>query len=266
MTQLKKPNAKKVNKKSTKSRANKNETLNKVDLSTWQTTDEDEIVRRQIRAKQEHFVIENLEPEYHHFSTFKISSVKDASYTVEIRSLDSRINSCNCIDFRSNGLATCKHIEFTLNYLQARGIRKFKTAAKAGSSRVEIFLDNCYDINSSVAIKIQYPTTSDTKQLEQLDQFFSTNGQLLGAPEKSYAVLKSVLEQLEEKFRCEVRVSQHIDYYIEYQQQQGLKAERYNTFMRDVACGKINLNLVKAELYPYQRDGMLHLAFNEHSR
>ena len=53
--------------------------------------------------------IEILEPSEPVFSTFAVRPPSGACYEVEVRSLSERENSCSCPDFRTNGLATCKH-------------------------------------------------------------------------------------------------------------------------------------------------------------
>ena len=90
----------------------------------WNTTDEDEITRRKIRAESEKFRIVNNEESRPYYSSFSIASVNSQkSYFVEIRSLDKPLNSCNCPDFQTNGLGTCKHIEAVLLFLRKKGIR-----------------------------------------------------------------------------------------------------------------------------------------------
>ena len=53
----------------------------------WRTTDEDEIERRRQRAAGEPLTVEALEPGHPVFGTFRVSSEAGSSYEVEIRSL-----------------------------------------------------------------------------------------------------------------------------------------------------------------------------------
>jgi hypothetical protein len=55
--------------------------------------------------------------------------------------LQQLINSCNCLDYRTNQLGTCKHIEAVLQSLKKKGVKKFKLAASEKSDLVEIFLE-----------------------------------------------------------------------------------------------------------------------------
>ena len=126
--------------KSNKSKKAKKPTL-KIDMHTWNTSDADEIARRKVRAELETFQVDNLNPNERYFSTYHVSNTKDKQYCVEIRSLTSIENSCDCPDYRSNRLGTCKHIEHVLFRLRKKGVRAFKQAAREGSPYVEIFLN-----------------------------------------------------------------------------------------------------------------------------
>ena len=78
----------------------------------WKTTDEEEIERRRLRASQEPFLIRPAEPGHPFYGRFACHSEGSGrTYLVEIRSLTQPENACQCPDFLSNGLGTCKHIE-----------------------------------------------------------------------------------------------------------------------------------------------------------
>src|SRR6266853_1528539 len=104
----------------------------------WRTTDQDEINRRRARAQTEEFRISNSDPRHPIFSNFKIGSASGLNYSVEIRDIRSRHFACECVDFRINGLGTCKHIEAVLMHLQARFKRLFQAAARNGSGRLDV--------------------------------------------------------------------------------------------------------------------------------
>ena len=114
----------------------------KFDMAGWNTTDENEIERRRYRGQVEKFRISKLEPAFLYYGTFEVESRQDKKYCVEIRSLSENINSCNCPDYSSNKLGTCKHVEHILYRLKKSGVKLFKEAAAQGSTRVEIFLDH----------------------------------------------------------------------------------------------------------------------------
>lgn len=79
-------------------------------LHNWRTTDADEVNRRRLRAQEESFVIRNLEPRHPIFSNFEVKSGSGLTYQVELRDIQTKQVACDCVDFRINGLGTCKHV------------------------------------------------------------------------------------------------------------------------------------------------------------
>src|SRR4051812_41987806 len=86
----------------------------------WRTSDEDEINRRRERAREEQFKILNPTPQQPVFASFQVRSPSGMNYTVEIRDVKGRRFACSCVDFLSNRLGTCKHVESVLLHLEAR--------------------------------------------------------------------------------------------------------------------------------------------------
>src|SRR5438552_2923882 len=83
----------------------------------WKTSDEDEINRRRHRAETEGFTVANLDTRFPVFSNFRVKSDRGLSYSVEIRDVRARQFARQCVDFRINGLGTCKHVEAVLMQL-----------------------------------------------------------------------------------------------------------------------------------------------------
>src|SRR5450759_2795881 len=96
----------------------------------WRTTDEDDINRRRLRAREGSFVIRNSDARFPVFSSFSVGSGSGLTYAVEIRDMAGRQFACTCQDFRKNGLGTCKHVEAVLLHLEARFKRLFARAAQ----------------------------------------------------------------------------------------------------------------------------------------
>lgn len=109
--------------------------------SGWNTTDEEEIKRRILRAETEPMKVRNLEPKIPYFSNYTVQSKTAQSYFVEILSLSKYINSCSCTDYDISGLGTCKHIEKVFLTLQKKGKSSFKVADRTGSPKAEIYMD-----------------------------------------------------------------------------------------------------------------------------
>ncbi|MBI5619193.1 MAG: DEAD/DEAH box helicase [Gammaproteobacteria bacterium] len=98
-------------------------------------------LRRQF-GRDQAFVLENR-GDHPFFSEFRVGNPQSkASYRVAIRGLDAGDNYCSCLDYATNELGTCKHIEFVLARLEK------KRGAKAAFARgwhppfSEIYLRN----------------------------------------------------------------------------------------------------------------------------
>src|SRR5882672_5013538 len=111
----------------------------------WRTTDQDEINRRRLRAQTEEFRISNLDPRHPIFSNFRVQSGSGLTYSAEIRDVQQRQFACDCVDFRINGLGTCKHVEAVLLHLQGRFKRLFQAAVRHGTTRLDVVRDNASD-------------------------------------------------------------------------------------------------------------------------
>src|SRR6266851_5301266 len=107
----------------------------------WRTTDADEINRRRLRAREESFRITNADPAHPIFSNFRVQSASGMTYSVEVRDLRLRLFACDCVDFRINGLGTCKHVEAVLLHLEARFRRLFTSATRNSTTRLDIVPD-----------------------------------------------------------------------------------------------------------------------------
>ena len=60
-----------------------------------------------------------------------------------------------------------------------------------------------------------------------------------------------------------LRVSGHFGPWLERQQRQRSRDKSRAAFLRDVERGRASFELTQLPLLPYQREGMLHLAFGE---
>src|SRR3954464_3034394 len=75
---------------------------------------EEQIDIRRQRAAQEQFKIQNL-GRNRVFSDYQVTNpATGGQYRVSIRGFDVGDNSCECPDFKTNTLGTCKHIEAVL--------------------------------------------------------------------------------------------------------------------------------------------------------
>ena len=228
----------------------------------WETTDEGEIERRRLRASTEPISIEPLEPGRSFYGTFAARSEEGGkTYLVEIRSLTDLENSCQCIDYQTNGLGTCKHIEAVLLHLRKGKSRLFKKAAQGGSPYVEVFLSRA----GTPEIKVAWPAKTTKRTRDILAPFFSSSNTLLADPKKALPALKRALAGESKKIKREIRIARDVDEWVADLRRREESIRAKEAFLKDVKDGKRTMNFLRHRLYPYQQDGMLHLAFGERS-
>ncbi len=227
----------------------------------WNTTDLDEIARRKLRGQTEALLMQSLDSEFSYFGDFLVhSKQRGTKYLVEIRSLTSHINSCECLDYRANSLGTCKHIEHVLFKLATKkgGKRKFKQAALVGSPKIEIYIDRC----ANNVMQILWPKKLDQQVTiyQKLAEFFDVNGNLTIDLLTAYEQIPLIVSN---DITSQVRISKHMDDVVARQRTILEKQTWKQQVLTKLDHGTLDLKILKVPLYPYQEQGMLHLALNE---
>ena len=218
----------------------------------WRTTDSDEIAKRRERASQESFAITNATPAHPIFSNFRVKSGSGLTYSVEIRDLRARYFACDCVDFRINGLGTCKHVEAVLLQLQARHKRFYRAAMQANSDRIEITLDHAVDTLRVLHNRRTLPRA--------VARWFGVDGRLAGSsPEAALEALR----QLSGNSLPQIRISQELGPWLENRRRAAESKELRRHYELKVQSGEWPAHETTVPLFPYQREGMLHLAFTE---
>jgi SNF2-related domain/Helicase conserved C-terminal domain len=216
----------------------------------WRTTDQDEIRLRQQRAREEQPQIRNLEPTHRIFSQFEVRSPSGMTYLVELRSLAGRMFSCTCTDFRINGLGTCKHVEAVLLNLEARFSKIFADSMENGSDRIDVVWDETLN-----TLRVENPTQ---KTPQVLTEYFEADGLL-----RSGCDVEEVLTNLRQLRIFELRISQEVPRWIEQKRRRAERIVLRREYEEKVQSGIYPQHETRVPLFPYQREGMLHLAFNE---
>ncbi len=210
----------------------------------WRTTDQDEILRRVQRARAEKHSITNLHPESLVFSRFAVKSPSGMVYQVEVRDIKDRSFSCNCPDFRINGLGTCKHIEAALIWLKRRFKGDFRSAEKIGSAHIDI-------VSSGDTLQIERNLDKLPSALKPL---FDKDGRLLVPPDEALPKLSR---------STKIRISQDIEPFLETRRRVTERRAMRRDYETGIVEGRHPEHVTLHPLYPYQREGMLHLAFGE---
>lgn len=222
----------------------------------WRTTDVEEIERRRERAAAEPLAIDAVEPGHPVFGTFRVASEAGRSYDVEIRSLSRRDNSCGCPDHQVNGLGTCKHVEAVLARVPAK-----ERARATESGRIEIFLRRD---GERPEVRVQWPAGSRSTAAHALaERFFTRNGALRGDPLTALPALARALASAPARVRGRIRLSRHLLPWVEEERRRAARQTARERFLAEVQAGRATLDVVEHPLYPYQHEGMLHLAFGE---
>ena len=214
----------------------------------WRTTDEDEINRRRLRGREEAMQVTNLAPEYPVFSDFLVASESGQPYTVQIHDVAQRLFDCSCMDFRINGLGTCKHAEAVLWQLEKRFGKRWKAAVEEGSGRAEIMRHGSLPT---------FIVRGDRSRLPaKVIGFFEKDGVL-----KTDVSVEDAFRYLAALSGPGLRVSHLIPRWLERCRQQDQRVTLRRDFEQSVVNGNAPGQVTLMPLYPYQRDGMLHLAF-----
>ncbi len=218
----------------------------------WRSTDEQEVLRRQLRAKEERMRIRNLFPAEAVFSNFEVRSDSGMTYQVEVRDVQQRAFSCTCADFRKNGLGTCKHVEGVLLHAQKKaGKAAWERKVKAGSRRIEVEPHLLYGLQVKRglarlprAVRSMFLAEDGTRRTSQ------------PLPD-----VLTALERLRGADFPDLRVSQEVAPFLAAQAEEEERRRLRHEYEQRVQSGEWPAQETTVPLFPYQREGMLHLAF-----
>ena len=229
-------------------------------LLGWLSSDAEEIERRRWRGRTEVGQIEPLEPDQPYFGSFRVRSGSGGSYDVEIRSLDQTLNSCGCADHRVNGLGTCKHIEGVLARLRKRGVRAFAAAQRLGIAAGRV-VPAPHGRQRAPAPLAGGPDDGGCGPRGPGAVPGGRRGDRDTAPDGIAALLRALAEA-DPPVRQQLRVSGHLDPGSPMRGGATARAGP-GAFLAEVDAGTQTIDLLRHPLLPYQREGMLHLAFGE---
>ncbi len=213
----------------------------KLSENEWQT-----LLRIQI-AKKEKFEIKNLgkQPVYSDYAVFSTKS--NNTYKVAIRSRDNSLNFCSCLDFKTNGLGTCKHIEAVRNSLQRKKSIKRLLEQTPDLPYSSIYVSYMGDRK----IKLRIGTDQQTAFKKWARKYFDADGTMLPSAHMKMEVLLQEAHKISKTFRC-------------YDDAIAFIVEQRDTIKRETvtknADSQLFKELIKVELFPYQKEGVLFAA------
>ena len=219
----------------------------------WLSTDEEEITRREWRGRTEIEDVHVLDERFAPFGDYRVGSSSGSTYTVEIRSLRERINSCECHDYRTNRLGTCKHIEGVRRH--PGGVRAARATGRESSGRIEVFLDE----RNGRMLQMTVPKEVLRGHPELVQE---ARGLYRSLRRDSRRALDA-LHRMAIEHPYLLRVSRRLPDWIEGRRAAGRKRRERARFVAGLEAGRRSLDFVERPLLPYQVEGVLHLAFGE---
>jgi superfamily II DNA or RNA helicase len=215
---------------------------------------EEQIDLRRQRGVEGKFRIQNL-GRNRVFSDYQVTNpATDGQYRVSIRGFDIGDNTCTCPDFRTNTLGTCKHIEAVLAVLREE-IPPQLRQRKATCTRPEIYLH----YGEQLRIGLRLPPRHSDQLAELARTFFDGRG--LWTAESRYDELMRALENVPEQ----VTVFSDAMEFVEREIERREFAQRERKFVGQLDEGRLQLDLLKVPLYPYQMRGALFAAYRVRS-
>jgi SNF2 family DNA or RNA helicase len=217
---------------------------------------EEQIDIRRRRAAEEHFRIQNL-GRNRVFSDYQITNpTTGGQYRVSIRGFDVGDNTCECPDFRTNTLGTCKHIEAVLASLREETPQLRRR--KAAVTTPEIYLS----YGEQLRIGLHLPPRHSDQLRALAEAFFDPRGLCKGGDD--YQKLIELVEQVPEQVTI---FSDAMD-FMEREIERHEMARRERELLEQLEHSEKGegqppealRDLLHVPLYPYQLRGALFLA------
>ena len=182
------------------------------------------------------------------WSDFTVSNAEsNTAYRLALRGKEPGDNFCSCLDFRTNGLGTCKHIEWALHKLyHTYGNKQHFKKPPPERDYTSVFLH--YGEERSLCLRIG---TEQAEAFQELAKgYFDEEGVLFPHAYLEIDKFLDAARQLSPDFRC---YPDALDFVIQKRDdaRRHLLADRLDNDPHSLD------ELVKAQLFPYQREGVL---------
>jgi superfamily II DNA or RNA helicase len=169
--------------------------------------------------------------------SFSVSG-KSHRYKVVYYGPDSQWNFCSCMDYKTNGLGTCKHIERVRLYLSTKRTKTFPLPSYSS-----IYLS--YHPQRSIKLRIGDINHDDMAKLAT--KYFKSDGSLRKGMERTIDKFVSGAKTIDSNFRI---YPDAVDYIIQIRER-----EARDKILHKYTDSAID-GLLKVPLYQYQRDGV----------
>ena len=217
------------------------ESLSEVELTARALED------RQERAKAERMTVKSTNPKVLWTDYIITNSLSGKSYRVALRGWQRGESYCSCPDFRKNTLGTCKHI---MNVQRKMG-RKFSAAVKKRSYRQKDF-----------AVHIAYGESLQLRLLCPTEMDAEVAGIIRPIKNRDIKDVRRLLRCVRklEAAGHDVIVYPDAQEYIEFLLHQEHMSRLAEQIRKDPARHPLRKTLLKAELLPFQLDGIAFAA------
>ncbi|MDP3042755.1 MAG: DEAD/DEAH box helicase [Candidatus Omnitrophota bacterium] len=215
-------------------------------LEEWQI-----LLRRQI-AQDEAYRIKNIGADPI-FSTFELTNPKtERTYRVVIWGEKLGVNYCSCPDYSVNTLGTCKHIEYLLRRLRRK--KGAKKILEEGYVPEYSFVTLRYGLRRRVAFSIGKSASNPLKKL--VNQFFDNKGFLIAEGFGHFDEFVKQADLLDD----DVRYHEDALLFVAMAKDADIRRRRVEKKFPRSGQDAAFEDLLKAKLYPYQKEGALFAA------
>jgi len=189
------------------------------------------------------------------FSSFRVGNpASGGRYQVAIRGTAAGDNLCSCLDFATNDLGTCKHIEFTLARLATRRGGKAALARGFAPPYSEVFLHQA----GERCLRFRAGAECPPALLAHAGKLFdATTGWVL--PRARFSELEGFVtaaRSAAHELRIDERAWAFVAQLRDAERRRQVLADAYPKGAADKGLAK----LLKTRLYPYQAEGALFAA------
>ena len=202
---------------------------------------------RQERARKEKFRLQSSDPKRPWADYTITSAASGKTYRLALRGEDRGESYCSCPDFRTNTLGTCKHVIYGLSRIKT----KFSAAVRRRRFRnKEIYVHLLYD--EDMTLHLCLPQKASQAVIDMA-------GSLAEKPIGDVRKLVQCIGQLQQSGH-DVIVYPDAEEIINRRLLQSKLQRQCNAIRRDPVKHPLRGKLLKAELLPYQLDGIAFAA------
>src|SRR5437868_2034495 len=205
------------------------------------------IEERRERARTERMIVKSAEPEQPWTDYAVSNTISGKTYRVAVRGRELGDSYCACPDFRTNTLGTCKHILHVLAKLKRRFT---ETELKRPYHRRTIGVHVQY--RDQATLRLLLPERLDPEASEVL-------GKLRDRDIEDVPDLLKRIQHLERRGRT-INIYPDAEEFIQRRLLQDRIARRVAEIRRQPESHPLRRELLKAELLPYQLDGIAFAA------